>query len=143
MLDVAFQPEFLSSNNRCVTVMKYGWDTSVSVDVSAAGSLDLNVSCCRNSRGLKSRIPSFICGTQYFLMPCIISFHVKYLSFAKLTERWPHTIMALRRSQCPCRWVWRRVTEVRPQTRSRNENPMAYSKDRMRITAWRGNESAV
>lgn len=140
MWDLAFQPEFLGWNNRYVIIMKYGWNSSVAIDMSAADSPDLNVSCYRNSRGLRRRIPSFICGTHNFLMTYPIKFHAKHLPFADLTESWLHVILTVRRLQWPCRWVWHRLTKVTQQTRSRNKNPVVYSKDGMGITALRGKE---
>lgn len=42
--------------------MKYGQTSSVSVDVSDADSLDI-ASRCRNSKRLRSTVPSFTIGT--------------------------------------------------------------------------------
>lgn len=46
--------------------MKYG-QTSISVDMSDACRLDMNVSCSRRSTGLRGRVLSFICGACRFV----------------------------------------------------------------------------
>lgn len=47
-------------------IMKYG-QTSISVDMSDACRLDMNVSCSRRSTGLRGRVLSFICGACRFV----------------------------------------------------------------------------